>query len=493
MPWNNGDPGPRGHASGSSGGDGGQKPPPGPWGSAGGSSGGKSGGSGGGNGGGDRSGSDRGPRKPGGPFGGGPFGGGGGPFGGGPFGGGGGPFGGGSGGKGFSPEIDRLIAQAQGVIRGLFGGGSGGGPRGGSASRFANGRGLALLGLVVVVIWVGSGFYRVQPDEQGVVLRFGAYSYWTPPGLHWHLPWPIETALLPAVTRINRTEIGYRSGGGGRIEEGRDTGGRDVLAESLMLTGDENIIDIDVAVFWRISDAPAFLFNTADPDVLVRAVAESSLREVIGRTPIQPALTQARAQIETDMLKQVQQILDRYQAGVEITQVQLQKVDPPAAVIESFRDVQRANTDAERMRNEADAYRNDIIPRARGDAARIVAEGQGAKLASVAQATGQTERFNSVLKAYQMAKEVTLRRLYLDTMGDILSHSQPLVVDDKLKGLVPFLPLNLPQPARPANSAPSAPNAATPFPGLPAGPSANLSAGSSAETLPGAQASGANR
>jgi len=301
--------------------------------------------------------------------------------GGGPFGGGGGPFGGGPGGKGFGPDLDRLIAQAQAYIRGLLGNGSGGGFGGGQrsspASHFSGGRGLALLGLLVAVVWIGSGFYRVQPDEQGVVLRFGAYSYWTPPGLHWHLPWPIETALLPTVTRINRTEIGYRSGASGRVEDGRDAGGRDVLAESLMLTGDENIIDIDVAVFWRVSNASAFLFNTASPDVLVRAVAESSLREVIGRTPIQPALTQARAQIETDMLKQVQEILDTYRAGVEVTQVQLQKVDPPAAVIESFRDVQRANTDAERMRNEADSYKNDIVPRARGDAARIVAEAQG--------------------------------------------------------------------------------------------------------------------
>jgi membrane protease subunit HflK len=451
MPWNSDGLGPRGSASGSSGGDGDKKRPASPWGNPGGGSGGGSGG-----GGGDRPDSSGGPRKPGGPFGGGPFGGG-------PFGGGGGPFGGGGpGGKGYPPELDRLIAQAQGYIRGLMGGGFGSGRRGGPGSHFSGGRGLALLGLLVVVIWVGSGFYRVQPDEQGVVLRFGAYSYWTPPGLHWHLPWPIESALLPTVTRINRTEIGYRSGAAGRIEEGRDTGGRDVLAESLMLTGDENIIDIDVAVFWRVSNASAFLFNTANPDVLVRAVAESSLREVIGRTPIQPALTQARAQIETDMLKQVQEILDRYQAGVEVTQVQLQKVDPPAAVIESFRDVQRANTDAERMRNEADSYRNDIVPRARGDAARIIAEAQGAKLASVAQATGQTQRFDSVLKAYQAAKEVTLRRLYLDTMTDILSHSQPLVVDDKLKGLVPFLPLTPPAAARTA--APAVPPSPPPGP-----------------------------
>jgi membrane protease subunit HflK len=223
-----------------------------------------------------------------------------------------------------------------------------------------------------------------------------------------------------------------------------------------MLTGDENIIDIDFTVFWKINDAAAFLFNTADPQGLVRAVAESAMRETIGRTPIQPALTELRAQIETEVFKQTQEILLRYNAGVEITQVQLQKVDPPAAVIESFRDVQRANTDAERMRNEAESYRNDIVPRARGDAARIVAEGQGFKAATVAQATGQASQFESVLKAYQQAKDVTLRRMYLDTMQDVLAHSQPLVVDDKLKGLVPFLPLT---PAPQALSVPPASSA----------------------------------
>jgi modulator of FtsH protease HflK len=422
MPWNNGGPGPWGNPPGSSGGDDDKKPTPGPWGK-------------GTNNGGDKGGPERpsggGPR-PGGPFGGG----------GGPFGGGGGPFG-----SGGPPDLDRLIAQAQAYIRGLMGGGSGGGRGGSLFGGFANSRGLILVLLAIVVLWVGSGFYRVQPDEQGVVMRFGAYSYWTPPGLHWHLPWPVESVALPTVTRINRTEIGYRSAAGGNVEAGRDNAGRDVLAESLMLTGDENIIDIDVAIFWRINDASAFLFNTANPETLVRAVAESSMREVIGRTPIQPALTQLRAQIETDVLKQTQEILDRYKAGVEVTQVQLQKVDPPAAVIESFRDVQRANTDAERMRNEAESYRNDIVPRARGDAARIVAEGQGAKAASVAQANGQAQRFGSVLKAYQAAKDVTLRRMYLDTIQDVLAHSQPLIIDDKLKGLVPFLPLNVPPPA----------------------------------------------
>ena len=415
MSWNSGGPGPWGSPGGGTGGsngggsDGGGRPPPGgPWGNDG-----------------ERPGGGPGRKRPNDPFGGG----------------GGGPL----------PDLDQLIAQVQAFVRRLISGGPGAG--------FTGGRGLSVLAMVVVAVWLGSGVYRVQPDEQGVVLQFGAYSYWTPPGLHWHLPWPIERVERPAVTRINRTEIGYRSGTGGRMESGRDAGGRDVLAESLMLTGDENIIDIDVAVFWRVfpGQAPAFLFNTSSPEGLVRGVAESSMREVIGRTPIQPALTQLRAQIETDVLHQSQQILDRYKAGVEITQVQLQKVDPPGAVIESFRDVQRANTDAERMRNEAEAYRNDIVPRARGDSARIVAEGQGAKLASIVQATGQAQRFDSVLAAYQAAREVTLRRMYLDTMQEVLSHTQTLVVDDRLKGLVPFLPLNVPSDAGAARAAPPVP------------------------------------
>jgi membrane protease subunit HflK len=370
--------------------------------------------------------------------------GGGGPWGGGP----GGPFGGRPGGPGPLPDLDALINRIQAYIRSLLGGG----PRG----RFTGGRGLALIGLAVVALWLASGIYRVQPDEQGVVLQFGAFNRTTPPGLNYHLPWPIERVLTPAVTRINRIEIGYRSAAA-QIDSGNQ-GGRNVLEESLMLTGDENIIDINFAVFWKISNAVGYLFNTRNPALIVKAVAESSMREVIGRTPIQPALTELRAQIENDVLHQTQQILDNYKSGVEITQVQLQKVDPPAEVVESFVDVQRANTDAERLRNEAEAYRNDIVPRARGDAARIVAEGQGARLASIAQATGQTQRFLSVLAAYQTAKDVTLRRMYLETMQDILTHSPSLVVDDRLKGLVPFLPLNLPAPGVP--SAPTIPGGA---------------------------------
>jgi modulator of FtsH protease HflK len=425
----------------------------GPWGNPGGNQGGGASGGGGQGSGGSGGGGNDGDGKPppNGPWGGGgrrPPGGGGGPGGGGPFGPN-GPF----------PDLDALIRQAQAFVRGILPGGRGVG--------FG---GLTILVAVVVALWFASGFYRVQPDEQGIVLRFGAYKYWTPPGLHWHIPWPVEEVERPAVTRINRTEIGFRSGAGGRVESGQDTSGRDVLAESLMLTGDENIIDIDVAVFWRIrpNEASKFLFNARQPEDLVFGVAESSMREVIGRTPIQPALTQLRAQIESDVAKQTQEILDRYNVGIEITQVQLQKVDPPAAVVESFRDVQRANTDAERMRNEAESYHNDIVPRARGEAARIIAEAQGVKQATIAEATGQSQRFDVVLAAYQQAKDITLRRMYLDTMQAVLTHARALIVDDKLKGLVPFLPLNVPATdtsaaAKPAGQVPPT----APQPGAP--------------------------
>jgi modulator of FtsH protease HflK len=371
--------------------------------------------------------------------------GGGGPWSGGPGGGPGRP-----GGPRPIPDLDELIAQFQAFIRRLIGGGGG---RGGPRFRLTGGRPILLIGLAVIALWLASGIYRVEPDEQGVVLLFGAVNRVTGPGLRYHLPWPIERVELPAVTRINRTEIGYRSG--------TSEGVTQVPSESLMLTGDENIIDINLAVFWRINDAVSYLFNTRNPDALVKAVAESSIREVMGRTPIQPALTQLRAQVEAEVLRQTQQILERYHAGIDVTQVQLQRVDPPDAVIESFRDVQRANTDAERIVNEAEAYRNGIVPRARGDAARIVAQGQGTKQADIAEATGQAQQFDAVLKAYQAAKDVTLKRMYLDTMRTILSHTRPLVVDNQLKSVLPFLPLNVP-PAPPSPTPPPSPGPTTP-------------------------------
>ena len=349
------------------------------------------------------------------------------------------------------PELEALLARVRAQFsRRIPGGGSGMG-----------GRGLLALLLIAGAIWLASGFYRVQPDEQGVVLRFGAYVRPAFPGLNYHLPWPIEEVDRPAVTRINRIEIGYRTPVPGGTRADNESMQRGVAEESLMLTGDENIIDIDFAVFWRIRDAAAYLFNVRNPDSTVKSAAESAMREVIGSTPIGPALTGGRAKIETAVLHDAQAILDQYKAGVEITQVQLQKVDPPAAVIDSFRDVQRANTDADRARNEAESYRNDIIPRARGDAARIVAEADGARQGAIAAATGEAQRFDSVLAAYQAAKDITLRRLYIETMQSLLAHTPTTVVDDRLKSILPLLPLNEAPHAQPAQQAAPPPGEAS--------------------------------
>ncbi len=357
-----------------------------------------------------------------------------------------GPWGGGNGGRpggppGNLPDLDQLIARANATLRGFLPGG------GGRPGLSRNGsRGLVLLVLLVIAVWLASGFYRVQPDEQGVVLRFGAFNRTSLPGLNYHIPWPVEAALTPSVTRINRVEVGFTQSSGAGTSRMTSRGlvndpvSRDqtIPAESLMLTGDENIIDIDFAVFWRVRDAGNYLFNTRHPDDTVKQVAESVMREVIGRTPIQPALTEARAQIETDVRSGMQAILDQYKAGVEVTQVQLQKVDPPGEVIESFRDVQRANTDADRMRNEAESYRNDIVPRARGDAAAITATADGARQAAIAEAGGQAQRFDSVYSAYQAAKDVTLRRLYIETMQALVSHTPTTVLDAGVKTPLPL-------------------------------------------------------
>jgi membrane protease subunit HflK len=359
-----------------------------------------------------------------------------------------GPWGGGP--RGPSPrDIEELIARLQGFLRGLLppGFGGGRGPRA-PGRGFGGGRAALLILIVVVALWGSTGFYRVEPDELGVVLRFGAYNRTAPPGLNWHFPWPVESVMLPAVTRINRIEIGYRSAAEtGRGENNSQVPITNVPAESLMLTGDENIIDIHFTVFWRISNVTDFLFKTRNPVYTVKSVAESVMREVIGSTPIQPALTNARAKIEESVKSGVQAVMDNYGSGVEVTQIQLQKVDPPAAVIESFRDVQRANTDADTMRNQAEGYHNDIVPRARGNAAAIVAEANGARQASVATATGQSQRFLSVLKAYDAAKDVTMQRLYLETMQEILSKTPTVILDKSLQGLLPLLPLNGGSPA----------------------------------------------
>ncbi|WP_040850326.1 FtsH protease activity modulator HflK, partial [Nitrospirillum viridazoti] len=310
----------------------------------------------------------------------------------------------------------------------------------------------------VAALWLATGVYRVAADEQGVVLRFGKPVRVEQPGLRYHLPAPIEQVLLPQVTRVNRIEIGYRSQGDGR----RSISDRDVADESTMLTGDENIVDIDFAVFWVIKDPAKFLFNIREPEETVKKVAESAMREIIGRTEIQPALTDARQRIENDSRQLLQTILDQYQAGIEITQVQLQRVEPPPAVVEAFNDVQRARQDRERLRNEAETYRNDIIPRARGEAERLNQEAQAYRDQVVDLAQGDAKRFQQVLEAYAQAPDAASRRLYIETMEQILKGTHKILLDDKAGGgAVPYLPLNdmLKTPTHPAT--PAAPAAST--------------------------------
>ena len=288
-----------------------------------------------------------------------------------------------------------------------------------------------------IAVWTLSGFYRVDADEQGVVLRFGKYTNMTQPGLNYHLPFPIESVMTPKVSRVNRIDVGFRSSN----EGSRGTIG-DIKEESAMLTGDENIVDINYSVFWVIKDASKYLFNIQDPIGTIKVVAETAMREVIARKKIQTILTQGRAEIEIEVQKIMQQILDSYNSGVDITQVQAQKSDPPAQVIDSFRDVQAAKADKERAQNEAEAYANDVIPRARGEAAKIVQEAEGYKKEVVAQAEGEASRFIAIYNEYAKAKTVTQERMYLETMEKVLSGVNKIIIDKQSgSGVVPYLSL----------------------------------------------------
>ena len=306
---------------------------------------------------------------------------------------------------------------------------------------FGTGTGIAVVLIAILLVWLASGFYRVLPDEVGIVLRFGAYNRTTQPGLNYHLPSPIEAVLTPSVTRVNRTEIGYRSG---ETAAGREAAASQVPEEALMLTGDENIVDINFAVFWVIKDAKAYLFNIRDPELTVKSAAESAMREVVGETPIAQALAEGRAKIEAQTQQLLQSILDSYGAGIEITQLQLQRVDPPAEVIDAFRDVQAALADRARLRNEAESYRNGIVPRARGDAVRIQQEAEAYRLATIARSQGDAARFLSVFNAFKVAQDVTLERLYIETIEEVLKNSNKVIIDRSAQGgngVLPFLPL----------------------------------------------------
>ena len=340
------------------------------------------------------------------------------------------PGGGGNGGfrRGPTPpDIEEIIKKIQNTINKFTGGGKGGTKP-------------IVFGLIILaIVWALSGLYRVLPDEQGVVLRFGKFVKTTQPGLNYHFPYPIESVLTPKVTKVNRIDIGFRS----ERDSGFTSGGvADVPEESLMLTGDENIVNIDFSVFWVIKDAGKFLFKIQDPQGTVKAAAETAMREVIARSNIQPILTEGRSLIETDTQLIIQEILDEYNSGIQITQVQTQKADPPDQVIDAFRDVQAARADMERSKNEAEAYANDVIPRARGEAAKILQAAEAYKKEVVAKAEGEASRFVSIYNEYAKAKQVTQERMYLETMEKVLADIDKVIIDKNSgSGVVPYLPL----------------------------------------------------
>jgi membrane protease subunit HflK len=369
-------------------------------------------------------------------------------------GGGGGPWGSGSrgpwgsgpqqpGGGSRPPDLEEFLRRSQDRLRGLMPGNLGS-------------RGIALIALAAVVLWGFSGFFRVEPDELGVVLRFGKFVREVQPGLNYHLPYPIETALTPPALRVNKTDVGIRA-----VEDiRRGTSVRELPEESLMLTGDENIVDVDFSVLWRVepSRVADYLFNIQVPEGTVKAVAESAMREVIGRSTIQPILTGARQTIETAVQELMQKTLNEYGAGILVQQVQLQKVDPPTQVIDSFRDVQAARSDLERAQNEAQTYANRVVPEARGRAAKITQDAEAYREQTVAEAKGETSRFLQIYDQYKKAPGVTRERMYLETMERILGENSKTIIDTGPQagpGVVPYLPLTELPPRQPQTKAPS--------------------------------------
>jgi modulator of FtsH protease HflK len=352
---------------------------------------------------------------------------GGGPWGSGPR----GPWGSGpqpSGGGSRPPDLEEFLRRGQDRLRSVLPGNLGG-------------RGIALIALAAIALWGLSGFFRVEPDELGVVLRFGKFVREVQPGLNYHLPYPIETALTPQALRVNKTDVGQRASI------------RDLPEESLMLTGDENIVDVAFSVLWRVKPTQIgdYLFNVQNPEGTVKAVAESAMREVVGRSNIQPLITGKRDEIAVAAERLMQKTLDDYGAGILIQQVNLARADYPAQVIDAFRDVQAARSDQERAQNEAQTYANRVVPEARGRAAKITQDAEAYRSQTVAEATGETSRFLQIYDQYKKAPGVTRERMYLETMERIFGDNNKTIIDTGQAGpgVVPYLPLTeLPPPAR---------------------------------------------
>ena len=346
----------------------------------------------------------------------------------------GGPWGGNKGGKGSGrfngggeqpPDLEEMLRQGQEKIKNMMPGGMG---SKGSFSFFV---------VIILVVWALSGFYRVQPDEQGVELLFGAYVKTTEPGLNYWFPSPVGAVLTPKVTLTNQTTLGFRG-------VPNTTNQRDVPAESLMLTGDQNIVDVDFVVQWRIREAGAYLFNIRNPEQTVKLAAESSMREAVGQNTLDYITTGGRDAVAQRASAILQEILDNYSAGISVLGLRVLQADPPKEVIDAFNDVQRAKQDEERLRNEAMAYRNDIVPRAKGDAARMTESALAEKEAMLMEADGQAQRFDAFYQTYKKDKGVTSQRLYLEAMQEVLGRADKFIMDEggKSGGVVPYLPLN---------------------------------------------------
>ncbi len=351
-------------------------------------------------------------------------------------------------GGGGGPDLDRIVKNIQQKLSGLFGGLGGG---------RASGFGLGLVVVAALFIWMLSGFYVVNQGERGVVLRFGKLSQITEAGLRWHLPYPIESVEKVNVEKVSTIEIGYRSN--------PRTGSKSkVPKEALMLTQDENIIDIEFAVQYKIKNAADYLFNVRDPETTIVQATESAVREVVGQTTLDFALTEGRDQVARSARDVLQGILDKYQTGVQIVTVETQKAQPPDEVKPAFDDAVKAREDEQRLKNEAEAYANDVIPRARGAAARVLQEADGYKASVIAHAEGDTRRFSQIASEYVKAPAVTRERMYIDTMEQVLSNTTKIFVDQKAGTNLIYLPLDKLVPMGQPSETASAPSTSTSAP-----------------------------
>ncbi len=339
------------------------------------------------------------------------------------------------GGRGGPPDLDDIVKNVQKTLQGFFGGRKGGGGSGGGGGSLPGKAGISALAVVALVVWALTGFYVVEEGTRGVVLRFGEYRTTTLPGLQWHVPWPVEEVKTVNIQNVNTVEIGYRSTGQGQEQS--------VPREALMLTEDENIVDMNVAVQYDIKDPEDLIFNVADdPREVVRGAAESALREVVGTNVLDFVLTEGRADVVRETQERLQQFLDRYMTGINVIAVEMQDAQPPREVKPAFDDAVKAREDQVRIINEAEAYRNDILPRARGQAAREIQEAQGYKEAIIAQADGEASRFEQILIQYERAPDITRQRMYLEKMEQVLSNSSKLMLDQQGGNNVIYLPLD---------------------------------------------------